>query len=202
MTHETSLRLPARLVAVRRGQGDESPPVANIPAPIAAPSVAVAESPAERQHLEAVIKGLAEAGQSLRLQSRQMLARVPEVAVELAIAVASRFMHQRLEAGDFPMENLVRGALEQLEARRPATIMLHPLDLILLEKRLGGGSGLLEQADVRFAADPSLQRGGCCASAGEVAIQCDMDGQLEALKEKLLETARRDAPREAGKALS
>ena len=55
-----------------------------------------------------------------------------KLAVELAVAIASRLLHDQIQAGDYPVENLVRTVVERLDTPQPVTVFLHPEDLAAL----------------------------------------------------------------------
>ncbi len=63
-----------------------------------------------------------------------MVAEMRQAAVELAIAVAGRVVFDKLQAGDFPIEEMVRQAVARLPAAPAVTVYLHPEDLALLQR--------------------------------------------------------------------
>src|SRR5207249_3655574 len=102
-----------------------------------------------------------EATKSLRAFQQKLLGEMQRLAMDLAVAIASRFLNSQVHAGSAPMELWIREAIERLDARQPVTVRIHPEDLALLEKRLGPENFLpLNDAEVSFVADPTVRRGG------------------------------------------
>lgn len=218
MSHETSIRLPVHLRGVLRADAAAAsavaPPIGPV-APAAVPAVAQGEAPlrntpapemlqraleerllaeraAERAACERALAGLAQAAQQLHGCRERLAQELRRAAVELALAVATRFLHEKVAAGDFPFELLIRQAGDRLEHRGPLQVFLSPEDLRLLQERLGAGHVLFDQAQFRLGADPALARGACKVSGHETSILFDLDERLTALRQQLLEQAHPD----------
>jgi len=141
----------------------------------------------ERERLESVLGQLLDVARDLRAAQRGRLEEMQRVAVELAVAVASHVMYERLESGEFPIEELVRAAVKRLEPRQAVTVRLHPADLTLLERRTADEPLFaLDTEDLRLVADPSLSRGDCRADTGDVAVLANLEEHLGEIKRDLL----------------
>jgi flagellar biosynthesis/type III secretory pathway protein FliH len=140
----------------------------------------------EQEALRRVLGRLEEVAAELLAQQRQRLQEMQTVAVELAAAVASRLVHERIEAGDFAVETLVRRAVEKLQTTQPVTVTLHPQDLELLEKRLGGQPAG-DIARLRLVGNATLGRGDCRAEAGDEGVQAVLAEQIAEMRRHLLE---------------
>lgn len=166
---------------------DDQRPLAESPTTCAAPDPAELQ---ERQAVEAVLANLERLGNDLRAQQGQRLKDMQQVAVELALAVASHLVQKQLVQNEFPIEHLVARVAERLEPQQPATLFLNPDDLNLLEAR-GGEAGhdfLKANPDLRLLADASLARGDCRAETGDLTIVSRLEEQLNDLRAGLLET--------------
>jgi flagellar biosynthesis/type III secretory pathway protein FliH len=141
----------------------------------------------EHEALRRILTQLTDIAGELQAQQRQRLEEMQQVAVELALAVASRLLHERLEAGDCGVDLLVRQAVEQLKTTQPVTVFLHPQDVELLAKRLGTAP-VLDPSQLRLVADKALKRGDCRAEAGDIGVRCHVEEQLAAIRRHLLET--------------
>ena len=116
-----------------------------------------------------------------------MLGEIRQAAVELGFAVAGRLVLDKAEAGDFPIEAVVRHVVARLSRKPTLDVHLHPKDLASLCEQLGGTALDAGGPTIRFHADPTLSRGGCRAVAGGVTILSDLTlqqmlpqiGQLE-----------------------
>ncbi|QJW94409.1 hypothetical protein FTUN_1929 [Frigoriglobus tundricola] len=107
-------------------------------------------------------------------------------AVELATTIASRLLHERVVAGDFPMDAKVRDMIAQLGADVPVVVRLNPADLDLLKGRLGGAPLSPDRDDPRFVPDPALTRGGCQVEGRESMLMSDVTRELEDIRADLL----------------
>jgi len=141
----------------------------------------------ERERFRRVLDGLTEATRSLHDQERAGLAEMQQAAVELAVAIASHLIHDKIEKGDFAVETLVRKAVQRLGAKQLVTVCLHPDDIALLERRVGGDTVLFgSTAEIRLVPDRSLGRGDCRAEAGEVKVLAQVEAQLAGIRRHLL----------------
>jgi flagellar biosynthesis/type III secretory pathway protein FliH len=135
-------------------------------------------------------------------------------AIELAVTLATRLLHDRITSGDYPFENLIREMVGEMDSRGPVTVYLHPDDLEALKVRMearGGGkeestigeaegnvlwasssppallpSPLLTAEDYTLAADPSMGRGDCRIEAEEGTTLSQLAIQLDELRRQLL----------------
>lgn len=141
----------------------------------------------EREAIEQVLARLTDVARTFEAQQRHRLGEMQQAAVELAIAVAGRLLHDKIEAGDFPVETLVREVVERLGPRQPVSVFLHPDDIALLQQRLGEKQALFPEATVvRLVPDAALKRGDCRAEAGEVSVLSHLEVQLNDLRQQLL----------------
>lgn len=144
----------------------------------------------ERQAIEQALEQLRKAADHLAAHYETMSDEMRQAAIELAIAVAGHVAFDKLQAGEFPMEEMVRQALARLPAAPSFTVYLHPDDLALLQRRVEDKSLLpAREAQVRIEADASLRRGGCRAEAGEIHVLADLADQLAGLRQHLLWSA-------------
>ncbi len=144
----------------------------------------------ERQAIEQVVEQLRETAEQLAACVETMSDEMRQAAIELAIAVAGRVVFDKLQAGEFPIEEMVRQALARLPAAPTFTVYLHPDDRALLQRRLEDKPLLsARETPVRIEADASLRRGGCRAEAGEIHVLADLADQLAGLRQHLLWSA-------------
>jgi flagellar biosynthesis/type III secretory pathway protein FliH len=107
-------------------------------------------------------------------------------AVELATTIASRLLHERVVAGDFPIDAKVRDMIAQLGEDVPVAVRLNPADLELLKSRLGGEPLSADRDDPRLVADPALTRGGCQVEGRESMLMSDVTRELQEIRDDLL----------------
>lgn len=192
MPHETSIRLPGRLTGIVRTHGPApvaTPAVAAQPA--AAPSAAAADATCQRTYGEAVeraLQALGDAAAALQAQRQVWAQAIEPLAVELALAVAARFLQVKVTAGEFPWRALIHQALDRLEASQPVTVSLHPDDLAAIQKQLAEEDTMSRGPELRIVADETLGRGCFKVQAQERLVGFDLDSRLEALRQQLHDT--------------
>jgi flagellar biosynthesis/type III secretory pathway protein FliH len=152
-------------------------PVAEPETPATAPIAALDES--LRQVLDAV--------DQLHEQRRQSLEELQQVSVELAIAAASWILGVAIDADQFAVDDLVRRAIERLDADTGINVRLHPDDLSLLMRLQDESTGAAE-FPAEFRPDPALPRGSCRVAAGRQTLLSDMDSRLEDIRRIWLES--------------
>lgn len=144
------------------------------------------ELKADRKRIEEILGQVQEATAELRKDQTERLQQWQRAAVELAMTMASRVLHERVVSGDFPMEVKVREMVAQLESDSPVTIRLNPADLQLLESRLGDEVLLPGRDDPRLVADSTLARGECRVEGKEAMLLSDVGRELQEIREELL----------------
>jgi flagellar biosynthesis/type III secretory pathway protein FliH len=154
------------------------------PRPIADPMQMARE---ERHAIEQTLAALRAAVEQLGTRHEAMIGEMRQAAIELAMAVAGRVVFDKLQAGEFPIEEMVRQSVARLPAAPAVKVYLHPDDLALLRRRLGE-QALTEarEPDVRLETEAALKRGGCRAEAGEIHVLADLANQLAELRQHLL----------------
>ena len=197
MRTETAIQLSRPLVEVRLEDADALPGAAPVEAVERQAKQLDAEInqraqeeqvrlAAEREGIERVLASMTEAAHNFDSRKRQLLAEMQQVAIELAVAVAGHLVHEKIQASEFPIENVVRQVVEHLGAKQPVKVRLHPDDLALLAQRLGDSPLATSAADVELVPDATLSRGDCRAEAGEVSMLSQLDVQLADLRRHLL----------------
>lgn len=176
------------------------PPVAPAPPP-PAPPVAVPPPPAptgfvqaditnelraDRARIEAVLGSVQAAVENLHTERAARLGELQQVAVAMALSIATRLLHEQIESGAFAIENKVRDMIAQLGGDAAVTVRLNPADLALLSTRLGGQPLSDEYADPRFVADANLGRGDCQVEGRESMLLSDVTRELEEIRDDLL----------------
>lgn len=140
----------------------------------------------DRVEISRTLVSLTAAVSALEARQQQQLIEWQRAAVELGVTIATRILHDKIQAGDFPVETMVRQAAERLNTEEPITLRLHPADLQLLEKRLDGRPLFGPDANIRLTGDPTLGRGDCRAEAGETVVLAELGARLADVRRELL----------------
>lgn len=144
------------------------------------------ELQADRERIETTLTQIRGSVNGLREDQAGRLREWQRAAVELALTIATRLMHERVGSGEFPIEARVRDMIAQLEQDAPATIHLNPADLALLESRLGGEPLLPGRDDPRLMPDAELGRGECRVESRETILLSDVTRELQEIRDELL----------------
>lgn len=162
-------------------------PSSYLPPPVEPRSAEVrARQSAERSRLELVLENVRAEVAKLRREEADRLREWQRAAIELAMTIATRLLHERIVSGEFPMEAKVREMASQLGEAGPVTIRLHPDDLEALTFRLGGKPLLPNKADPTLLPDASLARGECQVEGKEAMLLSDVTRELERIRDELL----------------
>jgi flagellar biosynthesis/type III secretory pathway protein FliH len=164
-----------------------------VPTPAAQPpadfwkSDVARELKADRARIEEVLGKVQAAATELRKDQTERLREWQRAAVELAMTIATRLLHEKVNSGDFPMDTKVRDMVARLEEDAPVAIRLNPMDVELLESCLNG-EPLLPGRDEqpRLVPDSSLGRGDCRVEGKEAMLLSDIRRELEEIRDELL----------------
>lgn len=191
--------LPRILKSVSLGDPDRpldasrKSPVVRHPDP---PAVPARDATAEQAVLQAawqqLLSGLGSLDdqlQELELRRKQSLVEMQQAAIELALAIASRIVHETIEADDLALDAMVADILARCDTAQTAVLRLHPLDLALLNGRLEGKPPPWQDfSSFQLIGDAGLQRGECRVDAGDFGILSQIEMQLTEIRQQLLET--------------
>ncbi|VTR96365.1 Flagellar assembly protein FliH/Type III secretion system HrpE OS=Terriglobus saanensis (strain ATCC BAA-1853 / DSM 23119 / SP1PR4) GN=AciPR4_1814 PE=4 SV=1: FliH [Gemmata massiliana] len=209
-SHEFRVRFTRRLRDARIVEAKEAavvppPPAPQVPAavtvppPTPQPVPVVAQQPtdfwttnagreiqADRERIEAVLANVKSTVESIRTERADMLREWQRAAIELALTLTTRLLHEQVEADAFPIEGKVRDMIAQLGDDTAVTVRLNPTDLALLTQRLGGEPLLPDQTGPRLVPDANLGRGDCQVEGRESMLLSDVTRELEEIRDELL----------------
>ena len=138
--------------------------IAAVEAERAAAQVRCEAEAAERQrdaHLARAVDLLLTAAQAFATQEQVVLADVEDTVVELALSIAGTVLDRELATRTDPGADAIARALALAPADCPATVRLHPDDVLALGDLIGVAQG----RDLVVVADPAVEPGGCVAEA-------------------------------------
>ncbi len=172
-------RATSSLEPVGDGAGDQAPSAA------ASPASQDAGQAAQISRTLASIEESLERLEQTRLECR---GEMQQAVVEMAVSIASRLVHQSLEAGAFGVEELVQQMLARFDPLTPVKIQLHPDDLEILRQQMEQtGPSWKGRDPPEFIADKSIGRGNCRIDSDEVGLLSKIDLQLSEIRQHLLE---------------
>lgn len=184
--HKLPIRLPSPLTGARVAPGSHVTAAAD-----AATRASHTVQPDLRRGQQALIErlfaGVLQAVRELETRRQQFQAEWEQAAVELAVAISSRLLQERVERGDFPVDRLVALAVSRLAARGPVVVRLHPTDLEFLNDMSEGRPPWPATSEVKLIADPALARSQCRADAAGLGVSAQWEDMLADMRRHLLE---------------
>ena len=207
-SHEFRVRFSRRLRSARIVSAAEmAPPPAPVPVP--PPPAAVSPPPAppapptpppsgfvqseaakelreDRERIDAVLGAMKSAADTLRADRADRLREWQHAAIELALTIATRVLHERIESDSFAIDDKLRDMIDQIGDDAAVTVRLNPADLALLNARLGGRPLVPYRGDPRFVADANLGRGDCQVEGRESMLLSDVTRELAEIRDELL----------------
>jgi flagellar biosynthesis/type III secretory pathway protein FliH len=138
------------------------------------------------ERVEAALAGVRDAVGEYRKDQAGRLRDWQRAAVELALTIATRLLHERVASGEFPMEAKVRDMVAQLGEDAAVTVRLNPADLAVLASRLAGGPLTEGADDPKFVPDDALGRGECRVEGREAMLLSDVSRELQEIRDELL----------------
>lgn len=153
------------------------------PAPPPAPLPRAAEPPADAdapaRHLRLLERIAAE---MVRERARLLTEIRPEV-LGLALAVAREIVGHEASANPTLIEHTLTQALQNLHFATRIIVRLHPDDLAHLQQHQASWRD--HTAQLEFAADPAVERGGCLLESDRGGFDATLQTQLTTLGEAL-----------------
>lgn len=111
------------------------------------------------EKLTSAVLALQSVAESISASRRQHLQELDANLCALALAVAKRIVLREITTDPSIVRDWVRRALELVGPDAPIDVRLNPIDLELLEGELSQRSDGEEIPDIRWGADPELERG-------------------------------------------
>jgi flagellar assembly protein FliH len=116
----------------------------------------------------------------------QNLRELQDLAVEIGIAVASRIVHEAIDANQFNVHALVQQAITACAVHNSGRVWLHPADVAVLRERLAAEPAI-GWAGVEILEDHSLARGGCRVESPDQTVRYEVSAHLAEMRRHLLE---------------
>jgi flagellar assembly protein FliH len=143
-----------------------------------------AAAEADRKLLGAC-QALAGAAESLQAVRAAFTSEAEESLYALATALAHQIVQRELATDPTIVRDLVRRAIEVLPLEGPLEIRLHPADLAALGPDLDLYAPGGRKLDLRWVAEPSIERGGYVIETSQRVVDGRIDPVLQAMYERL-----------------
>lgn len=150
-----------------------------------ADSPTVADIEAQRvEQLAALVETIRSEFQALQARSQNTVADLQRTAVEVAILIAAKLLHNEEIASRVEIEETAQRLIEKLNLDNQITLHLHPDDLNAIKATT---CKELQSDNVNLVPDSGLRPGDCRADDGENGLIASLDLQLAELRHQLLE---------------
>jgi len=160
------------------------------------PQIATANQPASESTTvdnenELVVRMLEQLNEQLReMESarNESLAILNQIAIELAVTIAGKVLFQQIQIDQFPVAEMVREMLEEVDRSEPVTVFLNPLDLRQLQHECQAENAKLDEFEqVNWMASPDLPRGSTFLGNEKTGLFYDAATQLGEIQQSLME---------------
>lgn len=138
------------------------------------------EFASRKAQLEQSARALQAVGAELAKLRREMTEEMRTEAVELAMQIARKVLHQEIRSKGYEIDSIVAEALSRLPRRGEITVRLHPDDFELCSLRRRRSS---DDETIRFTADPNVSPAGCLVTSAEGNVESNPEtslGQIDA----------------------
>lgn len=132
--------------------------------------------------LEGAVRACEEAARAVRSAEAARLAAVEDDLVALAVAAARHIVGKAVELQPEIVADVVRRAMAHFPGEQPLEIRVNPEDLSALTTATtadGGPIAIGPGRDVRWVADPQIERGGCIVEGKDRIVDGRVDLALE-----------------------
>ena len=136
----------------------------------------------EAARLESVVRACEEAARAVRSAEAARLATIEDDLVALALATARHIVGKAVELDPEIIADVVRRALAHFPGEQPQEIRVNPEDLSALTTATaadGRPIAIGPGRDVRWVADPQIERGGCIVQGKDRIVDGRVDLALE-----------------------
>jgi flagellar biosynthesis/type III secretory pathway protein FliH len=178
---------PRRVVVVPAGAPWPFHPAPSGESPTLQPA-AVASEPArsDRELIENALVRIESALRSRVEIRQQQLDEWRRAAIELAMAATGMVLHRQLEAGQFPLDEIIREMIASCSSGAEIHIYLNPKDARLMREKLFGRPLLPDRPGaIQLTEDASLARGDCRVDDGHQVFLSQLGERLREIREEL-----------------
>ncbi len=156
------------------------------------------------QSVQHVLDHLGESVEEFEQRRQSMIGELQTVAVEIAVAVASKLVFHELKDAESIALPLVKQLVENLDQRFQCKVWLNPDDLTIIEDsqqidRESGaasidgstdsvGNGHSKTDNIIFIGDPKLARGDCKIDNGSDSLISSIQSKLSEIRHQLIES--------------
>jgi len=129
--------------------------------------------------LDSLVTGLARERRELRESAHRDL-------LDLALEIARRIVRREVEKPPAVVVELLRSAIERIDAKRGLVVEIHPADRAAAEECLSGLlGGLAVEGAITIVERPEISRGGCLVRTDCGCVDETIETQFELIGERL-----------------
>lgn len=156
------------------------------------------------QAVQHILDHLGESVEEFEQRRQSMIGELQTVAVEIAVAVASKLVFQELKDAESIALPLVKQLVENLDQRFQCKVWLNPDDLVIIENSqqmdldssnaaTDGSTDSIGKTqwktdNIQFLGDPKLARGDCKIDNGSESLISSIQSKLSEIRHQLIES--------------
>lgn len=116
----------------------------------------------------------------------EVLRSIEEEAIELALEIARKVIHQEVKASGDMVLAIARDALQEVISGKSYKLRVSPADAVTVREHKGELEGLLPGgATLQVVSEEDLSPGGCIVETEEERLEATVEGQFEEIAEAL-----------------
>jgi flagellar biosynthesis/type III secretory pathway protein FliH len=156
------------------------------------------------QNVQHILDHLGESVEEFEQRRQSMIGELQTVAVEVAVAVASKLVFHELKDAESIALPLVKQLVENLDQRFQCKVWLNPDDLVIIENSQqmnreistaasdgatdSTGKTQSQTDNILFLGDPKLARGDCKIDNGSESLISSIQSKLSEIRHQLIES--------------
>jgi flagellar biosynthesis/type III secretory pathway protein FliH len=117
--------------------------------------------------------------------SSELLTRHKEEIAQLSVEIARRVLAQRIEEGDYDIEQVIKEAIDSVPGGSDISIRLNPEDLTLLESARQESGQKQQPENVKLVADASVGRAECLVDTPKGLVESRINEKLDQISSAL-----------------
>lgn len=141
------------------------------------------EAERESRHIQSLLTEVLSAVEELEQRRAHSLSELQQLAIDLAITVASAVAETAISREEHGVDVLVEQAIQRMGIGGPLVVAVHPRDAALLKARMAASGSLWPEQSVQLQEDQSLE-------PGSVRITRDGTGLLSRVQSRLSDIRR------------
>lgn len=175
-------QLPKQVLVLRWGVNGLGEPADDDAKPVRNP-----QAEQEAQRIQNLLNELIASVQELEERRAQSISELQQLAIDLAITVASAVAETAIQQQEHGIDILVQQAIQRMGVGDPVVVGLHSSDVALLKKKTAGADQPWPEQTVSIVADDSLEPGSVRVTRDGTGLLSRVQSRLSDIRRHLIE---------------